>query len=102
MTAVLERTRRATADPIALSFWIASLLIALAFVSFAASWKGASGTTRIDVQVAYLVSGGLGGLSLLVAGGALTTVQLSRWLAARERLELEAVLDAAREALPRD
>ena len=102
MTAVLERARRASADPIALSFWIASILIALAFVSFGAAWKGASGTVEIDVQVAYLVSGGLGGLSLLVAGCALTTVQLSRWLAARERFELEAVLDAARAALPED
>jgi hypothetical protein len=102
VTAITQRVRRVSADPLLLSCWIAALLLALAFVSFLAAWKGASDTLRVDVQVAYLVSGGLGGLSLLVSGSALLTVQLSRWLAARERLELEAVLDAARQALGED
>jgi uncharacterized membrane protein len=100
LTAALERARRASADPLAISCWVAGILLALAFVSFLAAWKGASGTVEVDVQIAYLVSGGLGGLALLVAGSALLTVQLSRWLGARERRELEAVLDAARAALP--
>ena len=99
---VVVRARRASADPLVTSCWIAGLLLALAFVSFLAAWKGASDTVEVDVQVAYLVSGGLGGLALLVAGSALLTVQLSRWLAARERRELDAVLDAARAALPAD
>jgi hypothetical protein len=98
----MERVRRVSTDPLALSCWIAVLLLGLAFVAFLAAWKGASDTLEIDVQVAYLVSGGLGGLALLVAGSALLTVQLSRWLAARERRELEAVLAAARAALPAD
>lgn len=102
MTAIAERARRTTADPLVISCWIAALLLALAFVLFLAAWKGASDTLEVDVQVAYLVSGGLGGLALLVAGSALLTVQLTRWLAARERLELEAVLDAARVALGED
>jgi uncharacterized membrane protein len=96
---VLERARRSSSDPLVVSCWIAGILIALAFVSFLAAWKGASGTTRVDVQVAYLTSGGLGGLALLVAGAALLTIQLNRWLAARERRELDAVLDAARIAI---
>jgi hypothetical protein len=94
----MERFRRLSDDPIAISCWIAVLLIALAFVAFLSAWKGASGTVRVDVQVAYLASGGLGGLALLVAGSALLTIQLSRWLAARERAELDAVLEAARSA----
>ncbi len=97
MTAILERARRA--DPLAVSCISAVLLVAQAFVAFAAAWRGASGTLVVDAQLAYLVSGGLGGLALLVAASALLTVQLSRWLAARERVELEAVLEAARSAL---
>ena len=99
---MMERARRVSRDPLALSCWIAGLLIGLAFVAFLAAWKGTSDTLEADVQVAYLVSGGLGGLSLLVAGSAMLTIQLSRWLAARERAELEAVLDAARVAVEQD
>ena len=102
MRAVADRAGRLTADPVATSCWIAALMIGLAFIAFLAAWAGASNTVEPDVQVAYLVSGGLGGLSLLVAGSAMLTIQLSRWLAARERLELEAVLDAARSALERE
>jgi hypothetical protein len=102
VTAITQRARRVSAEPLLLSCWIAALLLALAFVSFLAAWKGASDTIEVDVQVAYLASGGLGGLALLVAGSALLTVQLTRWLAARERRELEAVLDAARAALGAD
>jgi hypothetical protein len=99
MTAALERVRRASADPLVVSCWLAVLLLGLAFVAFLAAWKGASGTVHVDVQVAYLVSGGLGGLALLVAGSTLLTVQLTRVLAAREARELEAVLAAARAGL---
>lgn len=99
MSIAIERVRRASADPLIVSCWIAALLLALAFVSFLAAWKGASGTVRIDVQVAYLVSGGLGGFALLIAGGSLVTVQVTRWLGARERRELDAVIAAARAAL---
>ena len=96
---MIARVRRLSDDPIAVSCWIAVLLLALGFVAFLGAWKGTSGTARLDEQVAYLVSGGLGGLSLLVAGSAMLTIQLTRWLAARERQELEAVLDSARAAL---
>ena len=78
---------------------IAGLCIFTAFVAFAGSWIGVSGTVVPGVQLAYLVSGGIGGVTLLVIGSALLHIQLSRRYSALERLRLEAALREARRAL---
>jgi hypothetical protein len=69
------------------------LLLAIGFVAAAAglvmviaSWYGASGTRDVTNQVPYLISGGLGGLALVIIGvGIVLRLSLARlfrfWLA---------------------
>ena len=88
-------------DPVAVSCYAAVALMAFAFAVFLVAWAGASRTLSPPVQVSYLVSGGLGGLAVLIAGAAFLNAQLTRRLAAQERAELDAVLVEARTLLSR-
>jgi hypothetical protein len=99
VSGIADRVRRWTQDPVAVSCWVAVGLIVAAFGAFALAWRGAAATLSIPVQVSYLVSGGLGGLGLLVAGSALLTVQLGRRFAAQERAELDGLIAEAQAAL---
>lgn len=68
-------------------------LIAAGFVAFGITWIAVAPTLRIDAQVAALISGGGGGLALVVLGSVLLHVQVGRRLAAREQIVMERVLD---------
>lgn len=59
----------------------------LGFVLIFLSWNGAASVDRIQSQFPYLISGGLGGLGLIVVGSALIIVETSR--GERERLRDE-------------
>jgi hypothetical protein len=97
----LGRVRSAAEDPMLLTAAISVLFLFTAFVAFAGTWIGVSGTIDPGVQLAYLVSGGIGGVTLLVIGSALLHIQLSRRYSALERQRLEQVLIEARRALAR-
>jgi hypothetical protein len=97
----LARLRAAADDPMLTTAAIAGLCIFTAFVAFAGSWIGVSGSVVPGVQLAYLVSGGIGGVTLLVIGSALLHIQLSRRYSALERRRLEEALREARRALVR-
>lgn len=101
MTEVLGRVRAAAEDPVLTTAAIAVIFIFAAFASFAGAWIGVSGTAAAGVQMAYLVSGGVGGVTLLVIGASLLHIQLSRRYSALERQRLEDALVAARRALAR-
>jgi hypothetical protein len=58
-----------------------ALLIPVGLVLIGLAWFGASDTVFVDEQIAYLISGGLLGLALVMTGGFL---YLRYWLA-RER-----------------
>ena len=60
-------------------------------------WNGAATYDRVAAQIPYVVSGGLGGLSLVVIGAAVLTVQNAR----ADRAALESTLLDVREALER-
>ena len=101
MTGWWARLRAAAEDPMLTTAAVSGLCIFTAFVAFAGSWIGVSGTVVPGVQLAYLVSGGIGGVTLLVIGASLLHIQLSRRYSALERLRLEAALREARRALVR-
>ena len=65
------------------------------FVTIAAGAVQAGGTDDVQTQVALLVSGGLGGIALTIAGAAVVAVALGRQDAADERAAFEDLLDAA-------
>jgi hypothetical protein len=60
-------------------------------------WNGAASYDRVSAQVPYLVSGGIGGLALVVLGSALIVTQSHR----NDRASLQATLEDLREALGR-
>jgi hypothetical protein len=70
-------------------------LVLAGFVSIGIGWRVAARTLFVPFQTPALVSGGMGGLALIVLGAALASTQASRRLAAAERAETEAVLDEA-------
>jgi hypothetical protein len=69
------------------------------FLAFLLSWRGVAATLAVPLQLPYLISGGVGGLSLLIAGGSIVLVQTSRRRAAREHRQLGEILERAREIL---
>jgi hypothetical protein len=101
VTDLVRRLRAAAEDPVLTTAAIATLFVFAAFAAFAAAWVGVSGTAVAGVQTAYLVSGGIGGLTLLVIGASLLHIQLTRRYSALERQRLDAALDEARRALAR-
>lgn len=64
----MERWSRATT-------YVAVVLIAAGFVLMVLAWNGAAEQNCVDCQIPYVLSGGLPGLGLVVAGVALAVVQ---------------------------
>jgi hypothetical protein len=60
-------------------------------------WNGAASYDRVSAQIPYVVSGGLGGVALVVFGSALLIAQSHR----NDRASLQATLEDLREALGR-
>jgi len=86
-------------DQVTASMWVAAGLVVAGFVAFALGWRGAAATLDVPVQVPYLVSGGLAGLALILAGVVLVLVQLGRREAADERQLVADVLTEAHAVL---
>jgi hypothetical protein len=79
------------------AFRAAAIFTAVAIaglVVMAVTWWGVSGTLDVSNQVAYTVSGGLGGLALAVAGSGLLFAHVTRWAAAREDGSLDGLIGA--------
>jgi hypothetical protein len=64
-------------------------VIGVGLLLIALAWNGAAGTLATAEQNAYLISGGLGGVALVIAGAALLLSQVVR----EERGRLESKLD---------
>lgn len=76
----LGSLRRRTGDPAALDqriAWIGGTLAAAGVVLVLLGWYGASQTSRVYLQIPYMISGGLLGVVLAVAGGC---AYLASWL----------------------
>jgi hypothetical protein len=61
-------------------------------------WNGAASYDRVSAQIPYVVSGGLGGLALVMLGGSMIVAAAHR----RDRAELQADIDEVRATLDRD
>ncbi|HUC04570.1 MAG TPA: hypothetical protein VL961_04175 [Acidimicrobiales bacterium] len=81
---VSERSFRAAAHYL--------LVVAAGFVVMGIAWHGVAAQTSVSAQIPYLVSGGLGGLALVVIGIALLAINHDRRLAARVRRAQEDLL----------
>ena len=92
---IFEGLRRAVSQGIFVSVFVSSMLVLAGFGGFFLAWFGASGTLAVGVQLAYLMSGGLGGFALIAGGMGIMYVQMSRHLQAREDAAWAAVLDRA-------
>jgi hypothetical protein len=72
-------------------------LVVAGFVVMAVAWRIAARTLDVSIQVPALISGGLGGLVLIVVGTVLFVTQLGRLRAAEERACMDDVLDRTSE-----
>ena len=73
-------------------------LIGAGFLLVFMGWNGAASVDRVPAQFPYLISGGIGGLSLVVLGVGILIVQNQR----ADRAQLQATLDELRRALSPD
>lgn len=80
-------------DPAAPSLALFAGFVIAGFVAIGIGWKVAARTSTVPYQVPALVSGAMGGLTLIVIGACLANIQAGRRLAAAERAETEVVLD---------
>jgi hypothetical protein len=83
-------------DPAMPSLVLFAALIAAGFGAIYFGWKVAAGTLTVPFQVPAVVSGGMGGVALVLTGAGLARIQVGRRLAAIERAATEALLDEAR------
>lgn len=69
--ATIDRARISAGkvDPERLLFVIGAILIPLGLLLIGVAWKGTANTGAVFEQVPFLVSGGLGGLALVILGG---------------------------------
>lgn len=90
---------RRRSDAFAGSVVAVGALGAAAFVAIALAWRGLAAEVNVATQMAYLVSGGFGGLALAGFGSGVAVIQGRRWAEARRRAEFEEVVTAATELL---
>jgi hypothetical protein len=73
-------------------------LIAAGFLLVFLGWNGAASVDRVQSQFPYLISGGIGGLCLVIVGVGVLVVQNQR----ADRAQLQATLHELRRALTDD
>lgn len=82
-------------DPAAPSLVVFAVIAGAGFLAIGLGWRVAAHTAFVPAQIAALMSGGLGGLALVVIGVVLAVVQVGRRLAAAEAQATDAILDEA-------
>ena len=83
--------RRLATDPFARSLALAVLMIAGGFVAIFIGYRGAARSVNVAVQLPYAISGGVGGIALILTGAGVIAIQSSRYWAARERQWLDVI-----------
>ncbi|HEX9775892.1 MAG TPA: hypothetical protein VGB83_09985 [Actinomycetota bacterium] len=74
---------------------IAIGLICLGFIMIGVAWNGAASRDCIQCQFPYVISGGLGGLGLIVAGASLLLFEAGRRMLTRLEQKLDALQQPA-------
>lgn len=74
--------------PAKFATYLAALIVLSGFALVGLAWYSVAGQSRLQNQFPYLLSGGIGGLGLIVTGMAVLLVQTVREQSARERDQL--------------
>ncbi|HVV76361.1 MAG TPA: hypothetical protein VHC43_10025 [Mycobacteriales bacterium] len=82
-----------TPNPALPSLLVFGGLVVAGFVVMAVAWRIAARTLDVSIQVPAVISGGVGGLVLIVVGTGLFVSQLGRLRAADERADMDEMLD---------
>lgn len=91
--------KRLVSSPALPSLIVFVAIIAAGFVSMGLSWRIAARTLDVADQVPAIISGGVGGLLLVVIGTGLFVAQVGRVSAADERAGYDDVLDHTSEVI---
>jgi hypothetical protein len=78
---------------------VVGALVVAALVGLGVAWRGLAATEVVSDQVAYAVSGVLGGVALLGFALGVGSIQTTRRAEARERAALDRVVVAAADLL---
>ena len=78
------------------AIWTGIGFIVAGFVLIAVAWAGAAGHLLVSLQVPYLISGGLGGVGLIVVGGLVVVVTVVRQAADQRARQTQTLIDAVR------
>lgn len=71
LAALSERAGRPQLDGERLLFVLGAVLVPLGFLAIGIAWYGVAGSGLVFEQLPYVVSGGIGGLALVIVGSAL-------------------------------
>ena len=88
----LRALGRALAGPVVSTTLVLGAVATSGFVAIGLAWRGAAGTPYVPFEVPFVVSGGLGGLALLVFALGLLDVHANRVESARRHAQTDAVL----------
>jgi hypothetical protein len=91
--------KRILAHPALPSLLVFAGVVVAGFVSMLLGWHVAARTLDVSGQVPALVSGGVGGLVLVVVGTGLFITQLGRVRAAEDRADADDLLDRVSEVV---
>ncbi|HVE98143.1 MAG TPA: hypothetical protein VNA12_03090 [Mycobacteriales bacterium] len=91
----LRLLRKSLVTPAVSTGLVLTGIVAAGFVAIALAWRGASLTPYVPFQVPFLVSGGFGGLALVVLGLGLFDVHVNRVQEAKRHVDTNAALREA-------
>lgn len=81
----------------ATGIWIGLAVVAGGFAAIFFSWSKVAGLTNVAQQVPYLVSSGLLGLALVIAGAAIVDVFVRRWDSGERKAQIAQMTEALSE-----
>lgn len=89
------RRARALADPFATSLLVHLAALVLGVAALGLAWTGTKESADVAEQIAYVVSGGFGGIALIGFASGVFAIEARRWAEARRRAEFDRVIEEA-------
>lgn len=83
------------ADPRVSALVVLGALGVPGLMALVLAWRGAAATVNVATQVAFVVSGGIGGLGLMGFAFGVAVIQNRRFVEARRRAEWDGAIQAA-------
>lgn len=93
------RRVRALTDPFSASLLVHLAALAMGVAALGFAWTGTRESADVAEQIAYVVSGGLGGIALIGFASGVFAIEARRWAEARRRAEFDRVIAEAAELL---